>query len=253
MFQITETTEAALTAVTNRTEKHGDEDVPAVSLQVSIEAANTLLDCIDPAIRQALYKAVEGQDQLPGVEPSTPVLRCNSFGTLEIDRTHEGWTLEIDQGIDEAEPMTFTGCKVDKFKVDAKQGGSVVLRLRIGTSDVDADRLGALAMHNGQAIFMRLIAPKPKAEAIDGTVGHPGAAAAAASQGDLLGDDPQPEAGDAFADAHASKAALDASGNNPFGQGGGPEDEAPDGEGSDPDAGKAKPARRSRKAAASVE
>lgn len=252
MFQITETTEAALTAVTNRTEKHGDEDVPAVSLQVSIEAANTLLDCIDPAIRQALYKAVEGQDQLPGVEPSTPVLRCNSFGTLEIDRAHEGWTLEIDQGIDEAEPMTFTGCKVDKFKVDAKQGGSVVLRLRIGTSDVDADRLGALAMHNGQAIFMRLIAPKPKAEAIDGTVGHPGAAAAAAGQGDLLGDDPQPEAGDAFADAHASKDALDASGNNPFGQAG-PEDDAPDGEGSDPDAGKAKPARRSRKAAASVE
>lgn len=222
MFQITETTEAALTAVTNRTEKHDDEDVPAVSLQVSIEAANTLLDCIDPAIRQALYKAVEGQDQLPGVEPSTPVLRCNSFGTLEIDRAHEGWTLEIDQGIDEAEPMTFTGCKVDKFKVNAKQGGSVVLRLRIGTSDVDADRLGALAMHNGQAIFMRLIAPKPKAEAIDGTQ--------AAFEAD------HPDAGDMFAEAH-----------------GGPEDETPDGEGSDPDAGKAKPARRSRKAAASVE
>lgn len=221
MFQITETTEAALTAVTNRTEKHGDEDVPAVSLQVSIEAANTLLDCIDPAIRQALYKAVEGQDQLPGVEPSTPVLRCNSFGTLEIDRAHEGWTLEIDQGIDEAEPMTFTGCKVDKFKVDAKQGGSVVLRLRIGTSDVDADRLGALAMHNGQAIFMRLIAPKPKAEAIDGTQ--------AAFEAD------HPDAGDMFADAH-----------------GGPEDDAPDGEGSDPDASAqaTKPARRGRKAAA---
>lgn len=242
MFQIAETTEAALTAVTNRTEKHGDEDVPAVSLQVSIEAANTLLDCIDPAIRQALYKAVEGQDQLPGVEPSTPVLRCNSFGVLEIDRTHEGWTLEIDQGIDEAEPMTFSGCKCDKFKVEAKQGGSVVLRLRIGTSDVDADRLGALAMHNGQAIFMRLIAPKPKPDAIDGTQ--------AAFDADHPGADTSAE--DLFADAHASKAELDASGNNPFGQAG-PEDDAPDGEGSDPDAGKAKPARRSRKAAASVE
>lgn len=252
MFQITETTEAHVASVANRTEKHDDDDVPAVRLTLQIEAANTLLDCIDPSIRQALYKAVEGQDQLPGVEPTTPVLRCNSFGTIELDRTHEGWTLEIDQGIDEAEPMTFTGCKVDKFRVEAKQGGSVVLRLRIGTSDVDADRLGALAMHNGQSIFMRLIAPKPKAEAIDGTVGHPGAAAAAAGQGDLLGDEPQPEAGDAFADAHASKAELDASGNNPFGQAG-PEDETPDGEGSDPDAGKAKPARRSRKAAASVE
>ncbi len=255
MFQIPETTEAALTAVTNRTEKHGDEDVPAVSLQVSIEAANTLLDCIDPAIRQALYKAVDGQEQLPGVEPSTPVLRCNSFGTLEIDRAHEGWTLEIDAGIDEDEPMTFSGCKVDKFRVEAKQGGSVVLRMRIGTSDVDADRLGALAMHNGQAIFMRLIAPAPKAEAIDGTTeafraDHPEA-------GDMFaaehgGPDPDDDDGSGHPDGAASKAALDASGNNPFGQAG-PEDEAPDGEGSDPDAGKAKPARRSRKAAASVE
>lgn len=223
MFEISTTTEAALTAVTNRTEKRGDEDVPAVSLQVSIEAANTLLDCIDPAIRQALYKAVEGQDQLPGVEPSTPILRCNSFGTIEIDRAHEGWKLEIDAGIDEDEPMVFGGCKVDKFRVEAKQGGSVVLRMRIGTSDVDADRLGALAMHNGQSIFVRLIAPKPKAEAIDGTQ--------AAFEAD------HPDAGDMFADAH-----------------GGPEDEAPDGEGSDPDAAPAaKPARRGRKAAASVE
>lgn len=188
MFEIRKTTEATLTAVTNRTEKHGDEDVPAVSLQISIEAANTLLDCIDPAIRQALYKAVDDQEQLPGVEPSTPVLRCNSFGTLEIDRAHEGWTLEIDAGIDEDAPMTFSGCKVDKFRVDAKQGGSVVLRMRIGTSDVDADRLGALAMHNGQDIFMRLIAPKPKADAIDGTQ--------AAFDAD------HPDAGDMFSAAH---------------------------------------------------
>lgn len=245
MFQITETTEAALTAVTNRTEKHGDEDVPAVSLQVSIEAANTLLDCIDPAIRQALYKAVEGQEQLPGVEPSTPVLRCNSFGVIEIDRAHEGWRLEIDAGIDEDEPMTFVGCKVDKFRVEAKQGGSVVLRMRIGTSDVDADRLGALAMHNGQAIFMRLIAPTPKADAIDGTQ--------AAFDAD------HPEAGGLFAEAHggpdpdddgsghpdgvASKAELDASGNNPFAVGG-----AADAPEADP-----KPRGRRRAAAAQVE
>lgn len=183
MFQITETTEAVLTAVTNRIEKHGDDDVPAVSLQISIEAANTLLDEIDPAIRQALYKAVEGQDQLPGVEPATPVLRCNSFDQITLTQAHEGWTLEIDGGIDEDAPMIFGGCKVDKFRVDAKQGGSIVLRLRVGTSDVDADRLGALAMHNGQSIWVRLTPPQKPVDAIDGTTeaferDHPGASAA---------------------------------------------------------------------------
>lgn len=158
MFQITEMTEAHVASVTNRTEANGNKRVPAVSIGLEMTVPNTLLDCIDPAIRQALYKAEEGQEQLPGVEPSTPVLRCNSFGTLEIDRAHEGWTLEIDQGIDEAEPMTFTGCKVDRFRVDAKQGGSVVLRFRVGTSDIDidAERLGKLGMHNGGSIWITL-------------------------------------------------------------------------------------------------
>lgn len=42
MFQIAETTEAALTAVTNRTEKHGDEDVPEPSVgRLLDEGTNT--------------------------------------------------------------------------------------------------------------------------------------------------------------------------------------------------------------------
>lgn len=136
MFQITSTTEATLAGVTPRVEKHGDEDVPAVSLQISVEAANTLLDSIDPAIRQALYMAVAGQDNLPGIDPATPVLRCNSFDQITLTQAYEGWKLEIDDSIDEDNPMTFGLCKVDKLRVDAKQGGSIVLKMRIGTSDV---------------------------------------------------------------------------------------------------------------------
>jgi hypothetical protein len=185
MFQLTEATEAALASITTRTEKHGDEDVPAVSLSLSIDCANTMLDLIDPKIRHALYTAIEDQEQLPGIEPATPVLRCNSFDTIALTTAHEGWTLEVDDSIDEAAPMVFGGCKVDKFRVDAKQGGSVTLRIRVGTSDLDAERLGALGMHNGRLIWVRLLAPKIKAPAIDGSVG--------AFERD------HPEAGDLFA------------------------------------------------------
>ncbi len=196
MFQITEFTEAHLASVTNRVEKHGEDDKPAVSLGIAIEAANTLLDCIDPKLRHALYMAVEGQDELPGVEPATPVLRCNSFETHKLTTAHEGWTLQVDDGIDDTTPMTFGGCKVDKFVVEAKQGGSIVLRLRVGTSDVDADKLGKLAMHNGQSIWITLKAPEKKPEAIDGTqaafeADHPHAGALFAEEhgGDGSGDD----------------------------------------------------------------
>lgn len=121
MFQLSEMTQAHVSGVTNRTEKHGDEDVPAVTIAVEIEAANTLLDCIDPSIRHALYKAVDDQEQLPGVEVSTPVLRCNAFDVITLTVAHEGWRLFVDDGIDETTPMTFARVKVDKLRVDAKQ------------------------------------------------------------------------------------------------------------------------------------
>ena len=198
MFQLTEFTQATINSVTPRVEKHGDEDKPAVSIKLSIEGPNTLLDAIDPNIRHALYKAVDDQEQLPGVEPATPVLRCNAFEKHTLTASHEGWTLAIDSEVDEAAPMMFGGCKCDKFSVDAKQGGSIVLTIRVGTSDIDADRLGWLGMHNGEDIWITLTPPKPKAEAIDGTVGHPGASG--------------PDAGELFAAEH-----------------GGPEDEPSEG------------------------
>lgn len=167
MFQILEFTEARLATLTNRSEKHGDEDVPATSLGLELTAANTLLDVIDPKIRHSLYVAVDGQEQLPGVEPSTPVLRCNSFDRHTLPAKYEGWTLQIDDGVDDTKPMTFGSCKVDKLSVEAKQGGSIVLRLRVGTSDLDAERSGFLGMHVGQPVWITLTAPEKKPDAID--------------------------------------------------------------------------------------
>jgi hypothetical protein len=220
MFQITTPTEAHVASVTNRTEAHGEDRVPAVSIGLEITAANTMLDMLDPKLREALYKPVDGQEQLPGIEPSTPVLRCNSVDHVVLTTAHEGWTLTVDDGIDDTTPMTFGSCKVDKVKVEAKQGGSIVLRLRVGTSDIDADRLGKLGMHNGASIWITCRPPEKAPDAIDGTTeafkrDHPGGGA----QADLLGDDGE-DAGDAFAAAH------------------GPEDDPaePDGEGDQPDA-----------------
>jgi hypothetical protein len=188
MLEITQFTEARLASVTNRTEKHGDEDVPAVTLAVEITTANTILDGICPGLRHALYKAVEGQEQLPGIELSTPVLRSNVIEKVQLTTAHEGWRLQVDDGIDDTTPMDFEGVKVDKLKVDAKQGGFITLGVRLGTSDVDSERLGKLAMHNGQSIWIKLLKPEPKPEGateatgaeIDGTKGHPGAAGASA-------------------------------------------------------------------------
>jgi len=166
VFEIIEPTEAKLTSVTPRTEMHGDEEVPAVSISVEIETANTLLDLIDPQIRLALYKPKpDDTPELPGVEASTPVLRCNSIDRVKLTTAHEGWTLHVHHSIDEEmPPWAFGGTKVDNLSVEAKQGGTVVLRLRCGTSDVDEARMGWLCVHKGQEITLALLAPKPGEE-----------------------------------------------------------------------------------------
>lgn len=170
MFQITEMTEAHVASVTNRQETHGEDKCPAVSIGLELICANTILDQIDPKLRPSLYMANEAQEQLPGIEPSTPVLRCNSIEQVTLPTKHEGWTLQVDDGIDDTTPMTFAAVKVDKLRVEPHQGGSVTLRLRCGTSDIDAERLGKLGMHNGQSIWITLTAPEKGADAIDGSV-----------------------------------------------------------------------------------
>jgi H-NS histone family protein len=168
MLQISTFTEATLATLTPRSEIHGDDHKPAVSLGLELTVANDLLDVIDPTLRTTLYKAPDTKS-LPGVADVLNVLRCQSIDRVLLPNKHEGWSLEVEDGIDdEAPPLTFGSCKVDKMSVEPKQGGSVVLRMRVGTSDLDAERSGMLGMHVGQSIRVKLTAPKPGAAESDG-------------------------------------------------------------------------------------
>ncbi len=191
-FEFTDPTAATLTSITPRTEKHGDDDVFAVSFGLKITGPNTLLDKLSPTLRLALYKpADEDTDPLPGIEQSTPLLRATGIELITLKGALTGWTIEIDHGIDETDPIRLGDCKVDHFRVSPMQGGSVDLLFRVGSNDIDATEAGLLCSHLKQEISFRLTAPKlPEAGAteatgaeIDGTKGHPGADA---GQGSLL-------------------------------------------------------------------
>ena len=227
-FEILTTTDATLSSVTPRTEKHGDDDVFAISLGLKVTGPNTLLDLLAPGLRDALYKAAEGQEDLPGVEPATPLLRCKLIETLALGACFEGWTLAVDHGIDEADPIKLGGSKVDKFRVTPREGGSVDIAFRVGSNDIDATEAGLLCSHLGQGISFTLTAPAiKKGEVIDGTVGHPGAAAA--GQASLLDDQAQTPEG-----ALAASLGADPGEGDP--------DEFSDDEGSSTDAGAAEQA-----------
>lgn len=204
MFELLTPTEAVLRTLTPRTEKHGEDDVSAVSLGLTITGPNTLLDALRPGLRTTLYTPVEGQEQLPGVEPSTPLLRCSGIESLKLDACFEGWTMKVDRGIDDSTAIELGGCKVDAFVVHPAEGGSINLQLRVGTSDISEDEAGWLFGKLKQSISITLHAPKPRAAAIDGSTeaferDHPGASAEdlfAAGADAGPGDDEPPEDGD---------------------------------------------------------
>lgn len=214
MFEITERTPATLKTLTPRTEKHGEDEVSAVSLGLSITGPNTMLDSLQPGLRDALYKAKDDEPLLPGIEATTPLLRSAGIEAVKLTAKFEGWTLRIDAHIDDGDPFVLGACKVDKFAVVPSQGGSIELLFRVGTSDIDQTEAGWLFGHLSQDVWITLTAPtKTEGEAIDGTVGHPGAKRGDEDQGELL-DDGDDGPGDSDHDGGAE-------GESPDGDGGG--------------------------------
>lgn len=161
---------ATLSSVTPRTEIHGQDRVFAITLGLKIRGANTLLDRLSPTLRHALYMAVPDQEQLEGIEPSTPLLRSKLIEEVKVAlNALEGWTLAVDHGIDESDPVKMGGCKVDKFRCIPHEGGSIDLMFRVGSNDIDATEAGLLCSHLSQEISFTLTAPVKPAEAIDGS------------------------------------------------------------------------------------
>lgn len=166
MFEIKQTTRATLKTITTRAENHGPkEKAPALSLNLMIEAGNELLEVFgDPELRGVLFLDARGQELVPGVPEAATKVRSRAIARLEIQAgPYQGWRLEVEDGI--GSPLIFGGCKVDGFFAVPKEGGSIELHFRIGTSDIDAHRSGALTMKLQTRIDFRLIAPEKIDEA----------------------------------------------------------------------------------------
>lgn len=170
MLQFPEPRDALMTTFTGRTEKHGEEWIPAVSFGFKVTGANTLLDLLSPTLRTTLYAAVEGQEQLPGVEPTTPLLRSKDIETIPLDIKYEGWTVTVEHGIDDSSAIVLGDSTVKVQSVKVYEGGTVDIIGSVGSSDINPQEAGLLWSKQKTSISLILKAPEPVADAIDGTV-----------------------------------------------------------------------------------
>lgn len=152
-------TDATLTSLTPRVEKHGDDEVQAITLGISITAGNAILSAIDERLAAMLYAADEDQEPLPGITPALTVLRCPSIKSLDIDFVGEGYRCHISHGIDDDGTITMGGCKIKSLRVSPMPGGSVELSLKINTSDIAEQDVGLLWSKLGGPIVVEATPP----------------------------------------------------------------------------------------------
>lgn len=216
-FELLTRTEATLTTFTGRVETHGKSKLPAVSIRLRFSGPNTLLDLLSPTARKTFYMAEPGQEDLPGVEPTTPLLRSKDIKHWSPETSHEGWT--VDRTGNEEDDIELGGSKIDGFTCDLFENPArVEIECRIGTHHLSPDQAGFLWSKQQQKVFVMLAAPltqqtnpdagkeaDPNQLTLDGSTGgaisEPSAARAAAeaefSGGAKRGDDwPFPRNGD---------------------------------------------------------
>lgn len=169
-FAFRAVTDVTLASVNFRKEIHGDDHVQAVDLKMAADVPNTLLDTIQPGLREALYcnnDAANGQVTIVDLPETLPNLRFPRLngGKFALDDKKNklaGYELFIDYGLgDERSNMVFDCCKVVKRVIETKEGGTVNLAWTVQYSGdrLDQETCGKLALLEQDLIAIRLIPP----------------------------------------------------------------------------------------------
>lgn len=116
---------ATLENVNFRTEKMGEDKVPAADLKISCARDAGILAYFSPTLKHMLFDESAPKDLAEGMQ-----LRDRHL-VFPLSRDEEiiGATVTIDFGI--KSPMVFTDCKVNQFRLTAYNGGSVMVGFRV--------------------------------------------------------------------------------------------------------------------------
>lgn len=172
-FEIEDFTPVKITSVNPRSERHGPEELhPAVDLHISLTTGNNILTALDGKLLDTLYTKNAnadqgGQQSLEGVEEvsNLPNLKFPLMGALKWKKDLIGYTLTVQHGV--GSDIVLKGCKVNSFTIDPKEGGSVDLKFRVQSSDVDERTLGKLGLLVQNEVDVMLLAPEAKQEQHD--------------------------------------------------------------------------------------
>jgi hypothetical protein len=179
-LEIPDGAQVRVVKTTPRQEKHGKEDRQAITVRLEWWwTDNEALNMLHPGLQDAAFYVPDeesAQEKIAGLKPVKKHLRVPGMWPQKAPMVDfSGYTIEIEHGIDDSTALTLYECKLDKFEVDAKEGGGGCIRFNAGSNQqITPELVGLLCSKERKEVkLMKLIPPQIRAEdnagVIDGT------------------------------------------------------------------------------------
>lgn len=124
----------------SRTNKHGNERVPAATLQLIYRSSNDVLSEFNSDLKASLYRRPHNDEGDMADQADTrlddpgylPCLKYpNMKNKVSLADKLVGATVTVHHGIGGQSDLVLGDCTVDKFQFDPQEGGTVVVSLNV--------------------------------------------------------------------------------------------------------------------------
>ncbi|CAJ6699315.1 hypothetical protein AQ946_23585 [Burkholderia pseudomallei] len=159
MFNVQDTL-AKITSCTNRSEKHGKEREPAISIGLTLVGGGELLDQFDAALRPMLYRKPQPKPgELPMEHAGLTELRFPQLRNMRWDKSYSGHLLRFHIGASGAEDVLLPECEIKEISFVTMDGGSVEVSFKVNAHPKDDEDHGKIARRVQQEIGITLTPP----------------------------------------------------------------------------------------------
>jgi hypothetical protein len=159
---------ARLTNLNARSEKHGEEHVPAADLSFTFDASNDVLSEFDPALKSSLYRKPDAngdQGELLDQPGWMPKLRFPLMSAFKWKTSLDKGSLVVEHGRHRVE---FAEIKTaDGWSFEPKDGGTVSVTFRVQCYP-DEKQIGRLFSMIQEDVELSLWPAKPEVEPAEG-------------------------------------------------------------------------------------
>ncbi|MES2349131.1 MAG: hypothetical protein V4641_16340 [Pseudomonadota bacterium] len=153
---------ANLAHINTRKENHGEEIKKGYDFKLVFKLHNSYLNRISAGLQDMFYRAHETADMLD--KDNKPVLRFPKLGVQSYDLEVPRALLRIHDIDDEKNDFVLGGGKMNAFKFDPQEGGTVHLTIRVQFSDPDEEEMIKAQRVQFQDVKVSLTCAEPEQE-----------------------------------------------------------------------------------------